>query len=82
MKVDNTLTGDEFDVTMPDDQKVEDLIPILVEKMEAGDTPVGKQLGLRNRTQYFEYAPDDTLHGAGTKANSSLNRLAGLRQLT
>ena len=70
--VSNTLNGEEFDVSMPDDEKISDMLPVLTQKMEAGDPPDGWAWRLGNRTQNFEYAPDDTLEGRGTHENDML----------
>ena len=72
VNVSNTLNGEEFEVNLPDDQKISDLIPVLTQKMEAGDPPEGSAWQLTNKTQNFGYAPDDTLAGANTNEKDNL----------
>ena len=68
----NVLNGEEFEVSLPDDQRVEDLLPVLSQRMEAGDPPTGAVWVLTNKTQQFEYAPDDSLSGANTNPHDNL----------
>ena len=37
VQLSNTLTGEEFDASIPDDRKIVDLIPVLTQKMGAGN---------------------------------------------
>ena len=72
VNVANTLTGEEFECTVPDDTKVEDLFPILVDRMEAGDPPNDMTWQLENRTQKFAYSDSDTLAKANTETGDNL----------
>jgi len=72
----NTLNGEEFDVNLPDDQKMADLIGKIVENIEIEDQlPQGESWKLINKSQNFEYMPDHTLAQAGNDVTSAGDKL-------
>ena len=64
IKLKDTVTGKIYDVELPDDVELRDLLPTLAEKTGLQDTGGHK---LRNSTKGFEYNENDTLAGRGTE---------------
>lgn len=68
-------TNQEFDVELPDDAPITELLPALVKELGLPITgPDGNQVAyeLSNKRTAREYKEDDTLGGASTKTGDSL----------
>ena len=63
IKLKDGVTGKAVDAELPDDVPIRDLLPAITNELGINDADERR---LINKTQSFEYDPDDTLAGRAT----------------